>query len=252
MLRWKDARLSSCASKGGVKMSPWTTGALQQADQCRLEKRGQTASVWCDGHMRLTKELGGAAGVGEEPGVWVCVFSQMVQLWTAARDGVWVPQTSSVPAASLSAVPVAVWLQDKLSCLFSVEPVPKKKEVLHLISSWTSFPYGHRIAELDLWGSGWEEGTKMAFFWWQPAGVMRRRFETKPFLTIAETGAKKLVVHMGEEWVWRRHLKRILLELYVYILKKEKSSLITHLFCTICSKLFNWLLFIHYTHLYYY
>lgn len=122
-----------------------------------LRNEDKQLSVWCDGHMRLTKELDGAAGVGEEPGVWVCVFSQMVQLWTAAKDGVRVPQTSSVPAASLSAVPVTVWLQGKLSCLFSVEPTPKKKrsftlnQQLNLLSLW---PQDCRIRLAGIWLGG--------------------------------------------------------------------------------------------------
>lgn len=34
-----------------------------------------------------------------------------------------------------------------------------------------------------------------------------RRFVKKRFVSVAEMGAKKLVVHMAEEWFLRRYLK---------------------------------------------
>lgn len=79
-----------------------------------LRKQGQAASVWCDQQMGLIKELGRVAGVGEELRVWFCVLSQMVQLQTAAKGGVWAPKTTSIPAAFLAAVPVTVRLQGEL------------------------------------------------------------------------------------------------------------------------------------------
>lgn len=90
-----------------------------------MRKQGQTASVWCGRRMGLTKELGRVAGVGAALRAWFCVFSQMVQLQTAAKGGVWVNQTSSGPAAFLAAVPVTVRLQGELGKL------TPKSEVLH-------------------------------------------------------------------------------------------------------------------------
>lgn len=60
----------------------------------------------------------------------------------------------------------------------------------------------------------------MAWFWWQPAFTLERcNVKPDPSLqpvqdvcqeevSVAEMGTKQLVVHTGEEWVLRMHLKK--------------------------------------------
>ena len=76
--------------------------------------------------MGLTKELGRVAGVGEELRVWFCVFSQMVQLRTAAKGWVWVPQTSCIAAAFLAADSVTVCCRVNWVVGFLLNLYPKK------------------------------------------------------------------------------------------------------------------------------